>query len=357
MSNSKLYEFKILQSIHCHMRISFSISVYILFALKVCAQTQSIATHKNTPKAGDVISKQQVEFKDPGASGRNITWDFSVLNPVDENYKVRYLYRTKKDTGQYIVNEHQTSYRYQMKHDTLWLHEFKNRTTTMMFIKPEAQLKLPLTYGDTLVSEFEGIGKYCETVDIFAKGKAEVTVDAMGEIITPSLQVLKNVIRVHRERTYSEIDVDSASLKLDVYSWYVNGFRYPVFETFISTVTKNDSIFEDFKTSFFYSDYTIDSLFTSTKNTTEIEKVFTEATLLPNPVSSNLLISYNLTRPAQIWFSVHNNGGVLVRQTSPQMMPGGFNQCSIPMSAVATGSYTVYIHVDNLTMQRVIIKL
>lgn len=337
------------------------IFVLVLFCLQLSlnlmAQYSGLCYLSNRFRAGDVIVKQQVEFKEPGASGRNITWDFSILNPVNENYKVRYLYRTRKDTSQFIVNEHQTNYRYQLKHDTLWLHEFKNRTTTMMFVKPEAQLKFPIYYGDTIISEFEGNGKYCETVDIFAKGKTVVTVDAMGEIITPSLQVLENVIRVHRERTYSEIGIDSALLKLDAYSWYVNGFRYPVFETFISTITKNDSIFEDFKTSFYYSDDTIDSLFTPTNNTPEIEKVFTEATLLPNPVSSNLLISYNLTRPAQIWFSVHNNGGVLVRQTAPQMMPGGFNQCSISMAAVATGSYTVYIHVDNLVMQRVILKM
>jgi len=321
------------------------------------AQLSGLTTDRNTFNSGDVLVKQQVEFKDPGAAGRNIIWDFSFLTPVNEHYKVRYLNRTQKDTSQFIVNEHQTSYRYLLKLDTLWLHEFNNRTTTMLFSKPEAQLKFPFHYGDTLISQFEGEGKYCETVDVKAKGQTTVTIDATGKLITPSLQVLDNVFRVHRQRNYSEIGIDSARMKLDTYSWYVAGVRYPVFETYISTVMIADSIFEDFKTSFYYAENSIDSLFTSAGSTPVIEHIFTEATLLPNPVSNELIISYKLTRPAQIWFTIHNNGGMLIRQTPPQMMPMGFNECTIPMSSVNTGSYMLYIHVDNLVMQRVILKL
>jgi hypothetical protein len=67
----------------------------------------------------------------------------------------------------------------------------------------------------------------------------------------------------------------------------------------------------------------------STETLLGAEAVFTEATMLPNPVISNLYINYKLTRPAKIWFSIHSNAGIPVKQTTAQDMPVGNNYCSI----------------------------
>jgi hypothetical protein len=94
----------------------------------------------------------------------------------------------------------------------------------------------------------------------------------------------------------------------------------------------------------------------SAENLLEAEAVFTEATMLPNPVVTNLYINYKLTRSAKIWFTVHNNAGIPVRQTVPQAKPAGYNYTTINMSNTITGTYTVYVHVDDMVLQRVIIK-
>lgn len=86
------------------------------------------------------------------------------------------------------------------------------------------------------------------------------------------------------------------------------------------------------------------------------EAVFTEATMFPNPVVSNLYINYKLTRSAQIWFSVHNNAGIPVRQTTPKNMQAGYNYMIINMSNTLTGTYIVYVHVDDMVLQRVVVK-
>ncbi|GHT18583.1 hypothetical protein FACS189429_5310 [Bacteroidia bacterium] len=84
--------------------------------------------------------------------------------------------------------------------------------------------------------------------------------------------------------------------------------------------------------------------------------VFTAASYLPNPVIDNLTIDYRLTRPAVIWFSVHNNIGTPFCQTPPANRQAGVNQTVIPMSHLMTGTYTVYIHVDDMVMAQVVIK-
>lgn len=85
-------------------------------------------------------------------------------------------------------------------------------------------------------------------------------------------------------------------------------------------------------------------------------KVFTEARYMPNPVTDNLYVDYKLTRAAVIWFSVHNNSGVPMYQTSPATMPEGQNRAIIPMSGFIGGTYTVYAHIDDMTLSQVVIK-
>ena len=38
----------------------------------------------------NVYIKQQVAYKDQGASGKELTWDFGMLSPINEEYTVAY---------------------------------------------------------------------------------------------------------------------------------------------------------------------------------------------------------------------------------------------------------------------------
>lgn len=84
--------------------------------------------------------------------------------------------------------------------------------------------------------------------------------------------------------------------------------------------------------------------------------VFTQASYLPNPVIDNLYVDYTLTRDAVIWFSVHSNGGIPLCQTPAEHRTEGVNQTIIPMSGLITGTYIVYIHVDDMVLMQTVIK-
>jgi hypothetical protein len=94
----------------------------------------------------------------------------------------------------------------------------------------------------------------------------------------------------------------------------------------------------------------------SSQELSAIEQVFTDAHYLPNPVVSDLHITYTLTRDATVWFSVHNNTGLPFCQTSPSTKPAGDGETIIPMSGLIQGTYTVYIHVDDMVMPHIVIK-
>lgn len=336
-----------------------------LCTLNMTAQTaQRLSATCNYFRAGDKIIKQQVEYKDPGASGKHICWDFSMLQALNEKYRVLYYSKTKGDTVNMIGNEHQTIYRYSLLNDTLWLTGYENRTTQMKFEHPEAQLRFPFRYGGSLRSEFSGKGLYCLKEKLIAKGITTATVDGLGMLITPKYDTLQNVLRVKRLREYTQIGIDSVRMQLETYSWYAKGYRYPVFETYKSMVLRGDSTTESFKTSFYYPVEELRKLPDDPANIAEqqtstggIEAVFTQARYLPNPVIDNLYIDYKLTRNARVWFSLHNNSGIPHYSSTPQSLTEGTHSATIPMNRLMTGTYLLNVHVDEMMMKQVIIKL
>ncbi len=343
--------------------------VLLVMLSSVQAQTHRLTTDRNAYRAADRIVKQQVEFKDPGSAGKELTWDFRTLQPINEEYKLNYFIPDSTRMDTLCGMEHNTRYYYSQKRDSLWAIGFENSTTLMEYLKPELKLRFPFGYGDTLRSNFEGTGQYSHRLDLKVKGYTRVEADAEGELLLPDFETVKRALRVHTLRYYTQTGRDSIEMTLDTYAWYAEGVRYPVFETvktnLIKKARKQGEQGKDttvFTTSFYYppelqtSQIQTDSIPENTETLQGAEAVFTEATMLPNPVVSNLYINYKLTRAAKIWFSVHNNAGIPVKQTTPQDMPVGYNYCSIQMSNLMTGSYTVYVHVDDMIMQRIILK-
>ncbi|WP_321439181.1 hypothetical protein [uncultured Bacteroides sp.] len=317
---------------------------------------------------GDSLYKYQVEYKDPGRVGRELNWDFSNLKILNKNYLIKYFRPDKKDTTKLCGTEHRTRYYYRCKADSIWAIGFENYTTLMNYTKPELKLKFPFTYGDTLYSTFEGKGKYTNLLPLYVKGYSRVEADGEGELKLPNNKKLEQVLRLHSMRYYTETGKDSVEMILDTYTWYTKDIRYPVFESIKTTLHKANKNATVFYTSFYYSPKELkeqsENELENDKDSTDIygkpipeaEKVFTEALMLPNPVVNNLEINYKLTRRASIWFSVHNNIGIPMCATIPQTLNEGSHLETIKMEHLITGTYMIFVHVDNMVIKRVIIK-
>ncbi len=352
-------------------KINFSLLLLSLLGISIFAQHPiRITAKRNAYRAADQIVKQQVEFKDPGSSGKKLSWDFSMLQPINEEYTLNYFIPDSTFMEKLCGLEHNTRYYYLQRNDSLWSTGFENFTTYMEYTKPELNMHFPFAYGDTLYSTFEGEGEYCHRLKLAVKGYTRVEADAEGKLQLPDFETVKKALRVHTERYYTETGKDSSEIRLDTYAWYAKGIRYPVFESIKTNRIKkgkreNEQVLDTtvFSTSFYYppekqlSQIETDSLPEETEEeATGIEAVFTEANLQPNPVTSNLYITYKLTRPAIVWFTVHTNIGIPVCQTPPQHLPEGYNNTTVKMNHLITGTYTLYVHVDDMVLQKVVIK-
>ena len=331
----------------------------------ICQSHLKLETNKYRFQTGDSIYKYQVDYKDPGSKGRKLNWDFSHVHINNDSYLIKYFLPDKKDTTLICGMEHRTRYYYRQKQDSLWSTGFENYTTLMNYTKPELKLKFPFNYGDTLYSAFEGKGIYCNLLPLKVKGWTRVKADAEGELTLPENKKIQHALRIHTTRYYTDTGKDSTEMTLETYSWYGKNLRYPVFESIKTTLHKQNKDTAIFFTSFYYTPEELDKQPDLLPNDStdiygnpipEAERVFTEARMLPNPVISNLNIDFKLKRRAQIWFTVHNNIGIPMRQTTPQLLDEGYHQTQIPMGGLVTGTYTVYVHVDDMLIQRVVVK-
>jgi len=356
------------------MKIITFLCLIFCVSLSTGAQgSHKLTAKRNAYRAADQIVKQQVEYKDPGSSGKNLNWDFRMLRPVNEEYTLNYFIPDSTDMNRLCGMEHNTRYYYHQQHDSLRAVGYENSTTFMEYIVPELRMHYPFVYGDTLFSTFEGVGQYGHRLELAVKGYTRVEADAVGELLLPQSETVKKALRVRTLRNYTETGKDSIEMTLNTYSWYATGIRYPVFESIRTTLSKKGDVKDlngesmtdttVFTTSFYYPPEKqisqIETLPIPEENTDAITgaaAVFTEAQLMPNPVKDNLLIKYKLTRAATIWFTVHNNTGVPLCTTAPENLDEGNHNTTIRMSKLLTGVYTLYVHVDDMEMRLNVVK-
>ncbi|MBX9188683.1 T9SS type A sorting domain-containing protein [Bacteroides sp. K03] len=217
----------------------------------------------NMPRKGDCLMKQRVTYKQPGDKGVQKIWDIRDLNPIDENYELKYS--SLGENRDHLVGiEHSTMYYYQMHGDSLLLSGYENPTTLMKFHESEVLLIFPFAYGCVFTDYFDGIGSYCNRLNIHVQGKSTVSADATGMLLLSTGDTLRHVMRVHTQKDIVEqmrfiikndslladstsfilnrdsinwhLAHDSICIRTDTWRWYAEGYRYPVFESIKSSI-------------------------------------------------------------------------------------------------------------------------
>lgn len=339
-------------------------TIFFFLSGIVCLYTnsQTITSQRNRLRSGDFIIKQQVGFKDPGASGKDIQWDFSNLDVKNDKYQLVYFFPVKGDSSHIMGVEHDTRYHYKFKADTLWLTGYENRTTQMTYQQPEAILRFPFRYGDTLTSVFSGTGLYGQRIELIAKGKTTACVDAVGKLITPENDTLKNVIRIKRTKEFADIGADSVNIRLENYQWFAPGSRYPVFETIRSYEILLDTITDSFSTSFYFSTISREQLPEDLANAdikldgANADNILINCNTYPNPVASDLTVNYELSVNASISFLLCDISGRPWANIPKRTLNAGIQYQKIPMDGLKPGDYGLYITVNDKVYKRIIIK-
>lgn len=340
------------------------ILLQLLFEVVNAQSVHTLTYHKNKYRASDVIVKQQLKYIEPGMNGENLVWDFSDLELINEKYRIDYFSRDKSDSNFVSCYEHNTFYHYSYLNDTLWLNEYNNRSVIMKYHKPEAYLRFPFEYGDTLISTFFGTGVYYQRLDLIAEGRSIVVADAAGSIITPERDTLTNILRVSRLKEYINVGMDSSLITVQSYHWYKKGERYPIFETIKSFEQRNDTVINGFSTSFYFTEISREQLPYDLANIVDEEAIYEESTetmilnceIFPNPVISDMQISYELSASAKVSYFISDVIGRPWLIIPSELLDAGTHTRQINLTGYPIGEYALNIVVNDKVFRRTVIK-
>lgn len=361
---------------------------YLLILLILCPViVYGQITHKyNSPRSGDEIVKQQVEFKDPGREGENVIWDFGKLKSINNEYSLTYssphllenshyilgrdTIQSNNDSVQYLIGtEHSTMYYLQVRNNSLYVLGHENATTSLKYSPSLLSMMYPTNYKEQHKQSYQSKGLYSCRIPFESEGEVEQIADAYGVMILPSGDTLSNVMRIKTQQTIQEkiYDVNNKlnteiEMQVENYKWYSKGYRYPIFET-IKTISGDSTDANEFSTAFFFPPQEHLYLDTDPDNLAvldslwNIEHKIPEPTLpddnnenatlsynfYPNPVESMLTIEYYLEQPSSVTISLYNLEGRLIKTIVKPVSSSGLYNEQIDCSTLAKGTYVLSI--------------
>ncbi len=326
--------------------------------LPVPLSAQELTAGQHVPCRTDSLWAYKLPYVSVTDSGRNCVWDFSNL-PTDsaETISIDY-YAPTSDTSRIGLHREHTNYYYHFAQDTLWLTGYENATTHVLFTKPISQMRFPFEFGDTVSGSFTGKGQYCHFLPLFIEGTYCATEDATGRLVLPD-DTIDTAFRVHSMKQYQETLKKRTCIEEECYQWFSAYCRYPLFETMhITSITEKDTV--SFSSSYYFPQEfahipTQESLQRDSISAC-METLITNVTYMPNPVSTELHINYSLVRSAQVYVSLHYNGGITTCQTPIRYEEDGEHSTTVHMAGLPIGTYVVYIHADDTAVSGNIIK-
>ncbi len=224
------------------------LTMVILFCVIIISSMMGneITKTHNLPQNGDNFTKTRISYIAPGDSGENVVWDFSQAQVIDGNSKVLY---GVIDDSLISVTEYGTRYDFRLRGDTLLWRGYENRSTFMRDSCAAIELIYPMRYGDKAYKPYCFHGEYSRSMAVQINGNSTVFCDGEGTIYLPDGDTITDVIRVHRicnstinmmrkeDDTTRVMNVaDTAMRRIEErYTWYAQGYRYPIVETIINT--------------------------------------------------------------------------------------------------------------------------
>lgn len=225
-------------------------------------------------RPGDVIVKQELQYKVPGSSGKDAVWDFSELSHLESEYTERFV---GKIDSSLICLGGDEGYKYKLSGDSLFCIGYQTPTLYIDYLLPELRQIYPTSYKDSVHSFYYGEGVYSQTLPITVYGEVTHVADAEGMLLLPDGDSLKNVLRirstahigqrmsaftsVYANGDTSRYSIDSLVYRLQndkitwevtTYKWYAPGYRYPLFETVQNEIVSSSGSRPHFNRSYYF---------------------------------------------------------------------------------------------------------
>lgn len=377
------------------MKKLFILLVFVDLAFPLMSQ---LNFKHNGLRAGDILIKQQVEYKEPLAAGTNLIWDFSNLNMINEDYELCYSAPLLSGSNKFVIGsntydkkelnnddliigtEHNTMYYFRQSTDSLLLLGYENPVINQKYSQPLLMMKYPLNYGEKYNYNYNSEGVYSNSIPVISKGNITVHVDAFGKMLLPTGDTIGPVLRVKTEQQIidgTQQSVENKGRLLESYKWYTKAYRYPIFEVIRNIDMKTDSVF--FSTAFYYPPQEHLYLDTDPDNLALLDDLWNleedkdievkpdvanhdnkesepKVYIYPNPVVDILNIDYELKQTNNVTIMICGLNGFVEKTIDKGILQIGEYKQQIDCSGLMQGVYIIEIITGNKTVHQKIVK-
>jgi hypothetical protein len=257
-------------------------------------------------------------------------------------------------------------------------------------------MKLPLSYGVQSDDYYYGRGRYCDRLSLSVFGLTSSEVDSYGTLILPGNDTIPDVIRVRtvkevstnttpltasleadsdtnfdfsKEEVKFRVESDTSRSHFEILRWYVEGFRYPVFETVKTSFMHRGVLVPESEKAFAYHPIEQSILEEDTANlhvqeqlSVARKQVDSRAVLpdlnyrfYPNPVADDLQLDLSFSGEEVIQIFLYDMQGRLLYQGSPHSVDGNLSEV-VHMGSYPKGNYLLRIQAGDKSVKEVIVK-
>jgi len=209
----------------------------MLLCCGLAAMAWTLTKSCHLPRAGDAPDIEMYEGLAPGASGKDVVWDFS--GAVVSHYPAKLGYTG--GVGRLLTarfGKHRSYYC--VKGDSLLWQGFENRQVNLRDSAGTLYMRFPMCHGDSCALVFDFTGSYYLEHPASNKGRGFVKADGTGTLVMPGGDTVTNVIRVCRSytglptakltpRSPETVTQPEDKSTYREYDWYAKGYRYPLF--------------------------------------------------------------------------------------------------------------------------------
>ncbi len=298
---------------------------------------QTLTNDNVSPLDGSAFTQAGATYIAPGASGANVTWDFSAL---DQLSVVSFDYMSPASTPQgssfpganiASVTEGNTSY-FNTSAAGYDLHGIyaDGSDALIVYQDPERVLSYPCSYGttwtDALLSNFELSGYQFER-----SGTVSGNADGYGTLIMP-YGTVTNVLRVVTVEDYSDVtDLYTTDYLFTTHNYYKPGIRQPLLTITNAEVTilgsTNTSLGAGWTTN-------------AAIGLEEVLRNDIGVDVMPNPASDMATVVYSGTGEAMTLAVVDAVGRTVLEQAVGRLAPG-IQRTDLDVSGLPAGTYTM----------------
>ncbi len=360
--------------------------ILLSFSLKISGQ--QIIHPSNHYRNGDVQEKKQVIVEGFDLSGKNGVWSLEDAEISKKTYITEYT--ADADTMMMLERGNRTYFH--QENGLVSIIGSENPQELISYDMPETWLKFPMQKGDSIIGYFNGTGKYCDHLFMRRFGTYMTMADAVGKLVLPEGDTLRNVIRLHTERyvgtIVTPIDTiktvvpvftvdsivthlipDTARVREDVYRWYAEGYRYPVLEA--TTLHVGSTALS--KEVFYFAPEIQEQLALDEENKRIRKQIADQQAscnqgdntsnsaqqpIFINDVTVNgqtAVAIFELTEDADVKGLVCTISGMVLRQQSQHFEAGTNCQMDIDCNSLRKGEYVLYLNANGQVTSRVFV--